>query len=44
MFVTSTGVVSRKYRGDDSGGLPEPGNPWYLLVLFTDPRTRRQKI
>lgn len=37
MIVTSTGIVSRKYRRGDAG------KPWSLLVRFTDPRTQRQK-
>ena len=37
MVITSTGIVSRKYRRGDAG------KPWNLLVRFTDPRTQRQK-
>ena len=43
MFVTSTGVVSRKYRGKDSGGSWRFGKRWNLLVRFTDPKTMQRK-
>lgn len=43
MFVTSTGIVARKYHGRNTNGSPGSGKPSYLLVRFTDPRTRRQK-
>lgn len=43
MVVTSTGIVSRKYRREDAGDLRGARKPWSLLVRFTDPRTRQQK-
>jgi hypothetical protein len=43
MIVTSTGIVSRKYRRGDADGSQGAGKAWSLLVRFTDPRTRRQK-
>ena len=43
MFVTSTGVVSRKYRAKDTGGSWRFGKRWNLLVHFTDPKTLQRK-
>lgn len=43
MVVTSTGVISRKYRSEGKDGSAGSGTPCNLLVRFTDPRTWRQK-
>ena len=43
MIVTSTGVVSRKYRSEGKDGSPSSGKACNLLVRFTDPQTWRQK-
>lgn len=43
MIVTSTGVVSRKYRSERKVGSLGLGMPYHLLVRFTDPQTWRQK-
>lgn len=43
MIVTSTGVVSRKYRSERKVGSLGSGTLYHLLVRFTDPQTWRQK-
>lgn len=43
MVVTSTGIVSRKSRGEGRDGLVGSHTPCNLLVRFRDPKTWRQK-
>jgi hypothetical protein len=43
MVVTSTGIVSRKSRGEGRDGLVGSHTPCNLLVRFRDPKTWCQK-